>query len=49
MLWVYFTVAMLIAVGTIFMVGIKGAMELYAPVKAAKMNGQKGNTDSDKV
>jgi hypothetical protein len=36
MLWVIMTIAVLSAIGTIILVGIKGAIELYAPIKAAK-------------
>jgi cytochrome c-type biogenesis protein CcmE len=36
MLWVIMTIAILSAILTIILVGIKGAIELYAPMKAAK-------------
>jgi hypothetical protein len=33
---VIMTLAIVSAIGTIILVGIKGAIELYAPIKAAK-------------
>jgi hypothetical protein len=32
------TIAIIAAIGTTLLVGIKGAFELYAPIKAAKLD-----------
>ncbi|MDR2786604.1 MAG: hypothetical protein LBB83_11910 [Treponema sp.] len=41
MLWVIMTIALISAITTIILVGIKGAVELYAPIKASKMAKEK--------
>jgi hypothetical protein len=39
MIEVLFILSLLVAVGTILMVGIRGAIELYAPIKASRNAG----------
>jgi hypothetical protein len=41
MFQVIMTIAIISAIGTIILVGIKGAIELYAPIKAQKESKEK--------